>query len=58
MAARCWIAAAQGHVCLGLGAAESEDLAGSMAVTTDPDTRAAPLVRDGGQLYLARLWPA
>ena len=58
IAARCWIAAAQGHVCLGLGAAEIEDLAASMAVTTDPDTRAAPLVRDGGQLYLARLWRA
>lgn len=58
VAQRCWIAAAQGHVCLGLTAAEFEGLDGSLAVTTDPNVRAAPLVRDGGQLYLARLWRA
>ncbi|HPU51440.1 MAG TPA: exodeoxyribonuclease V subunit alpha [Burkholderiaceae bacterium] len=58
LAARTWIAAAQGHVCLALTAAERAGLPDRIAVTSDPDARPAPLVLDGGELYLARMWRA
>ncbi|MBP8306283.1 MAG: exodeoxyribonuclease V subunit alpha [Burkholderiaceae bacterium] len=58
VAARAWIAAAQGHVCIRVSRPECEDLSASLAVTTEPAVRIAPLVLDGAHLYLARLWRA
>ncbi len=58
VAARAWIAAAQGHVCIRVSRPECEDLTASLAVTTEPAVRIAPLVLDGAHLYLARLWRA
>lgn len=58
LARQVWIAADQGHVCIDIDAGDRARLVAGVALTLAPNLEPAPLILDGEQLYLWRLWRA